>query len=274
VKRNVVSLSSAETEFLSRMAARGQRGFTVDEARRYWNDDPQTPKRLARLAEKGWLERLERGRYMIVPLEAGPDREWSEDAYILAGYLVDPAAVAYWSALHYWNLTEQVPRTAYVQTTAPLREHHKVVLGIRFRLVRLKEEKFFGLKRELAGAQPFQVTDPEKTLLDSLDRLDLAGGVHEAARALRQGAGTLDWDRLDAYLKRLGSGAVAKRLGFLVEALDVSLPGRSSRLSRWQQLVTSGISRLDPSSQRKDGRIVTRWGIRINVDEDALGAAL
>ncbi len=29
--------------------------------------------------------------------------------------------VAYWSALDYWNLTEQVPRVTYVQTTARAR---------------------------------------------------------------------------------------------------------------------------------------------------------
>lgn len=270
--RQVVSLSSAETEFLSHMASGGRKGFTVEEARSYWDGDPRTPKRLARLAEKGWLERLERGKYLIVPLEAGPERQWSEDAYVLAGYLVDPAATAYWSALHYWNLTEQVPRLAYVQTTASVREHRKEVLGIRFRLVKLKEEKFFGLEHHRVGGQRFAVTDREKTIVDGLDRPGLTGGILELARALGLGAEEFDWSRVDEYLKLLGSGAVVKRCGFLVEALDLKIPNGGARLSRWREMITSGISDLDPSSRREEGRIVSRWRIRINVDEDALGA--
>lgn len=270
--RNILSLSSAETQFLSAMAARGRRGFTVDEARAYWDGDPQTAKRLSRLAEKGWLERLERGKYMIVPLEAGPEREWTENAYVLAGYLVDPAATGYWSALHYWNLTEQVPRLAHVQTTADVREHHKEVLGIRFRLVKLKEEKFFGLKHERMGNQRFAVTRREKTILDGLDRPDLTGGIYEVAKGLREAREALHWDVVDQYLPRLGSGAVVKRLGYLVETMELEIPNRSARLSRWLEMISAGISDLDPSSRREEGPIVTRWRIRVNVDEDALGA--
>lgn len=269
--RNVASLSSAETEFLSQMAARGRGGFTVEDAKEHWGDDVQTPKRLARLAEKGWLERLERGKYMIVPLEAGPDRQWTEDAYVLATYLVEPSAIAYWSALHYWNLTEQVPQLAYVQTTADIREHRKDVLGIRFRLVKLKEEKFFGLKHERLGNQRFSVTRREKTLLDGLDRPDLTGGIHEVAKGLREAADELDWSRVDEYLPRLGSGAVIKRLGYLVEAMELEVPDRAARLSRWQGRISAGISDLDPSSRQEKGRIVTRWGIRVNVEDEGLG---
>lgn len=268
--RNVVSLSSTETEFLSGMAARGRNGFTVEEAKEYWDGDPRTSKRLARLADKGWLERLERGKYMIVPLEAGPDRQWTEDAYVLATYLVDPAAIGYWSALHYWNLTEQVPRLAYVQTTADLREHRKEVLGIRFRLVKLKEEKFFGLKHERLGSQRFAVTGREKTILDGLDRPDLTGGIHEVAKGLREAQEELDWDLLEEHLDRLGSGAVVKRLGYLVEAMQLDVPDRSTRLSRWREKISAGISDLDPSSRREQGRILTRWGIRVNVEEGSL----
>jgi len=270
VERKVVSLSSAETEFLTHMASRDRPGFTVEDARQYWAGDARTPKRLARLADKGWLERLERGRYMIVPLEAGPERQWTEDAYILATYLVDSAAVAYWSALHYWNLTEQVPQLAYVQTTSDIREHRKTVLGIRFRFVKLKGNKFFGLKHERLGVQRFAVTDREKTILDCLDRLELAGGIHEVTKALRHSGGELDWGRLDEYMERLGSGAVVKRLGFLVKTMNLAIPNQEERLGRWQKLLTAGISDLDPSSRREAHCISTRWRVRVNVDEESL----
>ena len=63
--------------------------------------------------------RIEKGKYLIVPLEAGPERIWTEDAHVIAGHLVSPAMVSHRSALGYWNLTEQVPRVTYVQTHPP-----------------------------------------------------------------------------------------------------------------------------------------------------------
>jgi predicted transcriptional regulator of viral defense system len=50
--------------------AKAGRSSTVKDAYAYWDDDPSTPFRLRDLEEKGWLERLERGKYLIVPPEA------------------------------------------------------------------------------------------------------------------------------------------------------------------------------------------------------------
>lgn len=60
---------------------------------------------------------------------------------------------AYWSALHHWNLTEQVPRVTFVQTTARKFDRRKEVLGLRFRFVTVTPRKFFGFRRETFGPQ-------------------------------------------------------------------------------------------------------------------------
>ena len=49
--------------------------------------------------------------------------------------------VSHWSALNYWNLTEQVPRVTYVQTTARKENRRPRVLGMQFRIVRVKSRK-------------------------------------------------------------------------------------------------------------------------------------
>jgi len=106
---------------------------------------------LARLVAKGWLDRIEKGKYLIVPLEAGPDRTWTEDAHVIAGHLVSPSMVSYWSALNYWNLTEQVPRVTCVQTTARKENRRPRVLGMRFRIVRVNPRKFFATTDTVPG---------------------------------------------------------------------------------------------------------------------------
>ena len=266
---NIISLSDAEASFLTTLAASGKQIFAMKDGYDMLGEGKPTRDALERLVEKGWLERIEKGKYLIVPLEAGPDRTWTEDAHVIAGHLVSPSMVSYWTALNYWNLTEQVPRVTYVQTTARKENRRPQVLGMRFRIVRVKARKFFGSHRYRAGDYQVEVTSREKTIVDCLDRPDLSGGVAEVSRALLAGDGDLDWDKVTRYLRRFGSGAVVKRLGFLVEALALTHPPEPSLADEWLDLRTAGISKLDPSTPREPHRIATRWRIEVNLPEES-----
>ena len=180
---NIISLSDGEASLLTTLAAKGKEIFTTQDAYDVSGEARSTRETLERLVDKGWLERIEKGKYLIVPLRAGPDRIWTEDAFVLAGHLVSPSMVGYWSALNYWNLTEQVSRVTYVQTTARKENRAPNVLGIRFRIVRVKPRKFFGDHTHIAGESPVQVSDREKTIVDCLDRPDLSGGVAEVVES-------------------------------------------------------------------------------------------
>src|SRR5690606_6083185 len=128
--------------------------------------------------------------------------------------------------------------------------NRKTVLGTSYQFVTVTERKFFGHKREFVEHQSYQITDPEKTLLDCLDRPDLGGGIPEVMKAFREPA-RIRWEVLDDYIVRMGSGAVVKRLGFLVERSNLSVPDQGSYLTRWQEHLTSGLAKLDPSSPRE-----------------------
>ena len=274
VSRGVISvtetrtdLGAREAEFLSTLARDDKSIFSVEQAQRFWGDPSYTANVLARLEQKGWIYRLERGTYMLVPLEAGPDREWSESALVIAGHLIHPAAVACWSALNYWTLTEQVPRSVFVQSTNRKHQSHKEVLGMTFRFVTVVEAKFFGRTERSVGGQSFYVTDREKTLLDASDRPDLSGGAAQLAQALRAGWEDLDWDRLDQYLERWPTRSAVKRLGYLVETLGLPVPDLEDRLARWRRSLSTGIALMEPGQDEDVGPIVTRWRLRVNVPE-------
>ncbi len=263
---NITELGPREAEFLAQLAGEGRTIFTVEEARRFWGNAAYTANVLGRLENKGWLRRLERGTYLIIPLEAGPTRDWTESALVIAPHLIQPAAIAYWSALHYWNMTEQVPRTVFVQSTRRKHRRQIEVLGISFRFVTVVESKFFGVVRRTLDGKPIYVTDREKTLLDAADRPDLSGGIGQLAQALRTAWADVDWQRLDEYLTRWGRGSLTKRMGYLVETLELPLPDREERLARWHRSLSSGIALLEPG-RGNTGRIVTRWRLRVNVEE-------
>ena len=261
--QSIRELSGKEAEFLSRLSANGQTIFSTEEARRFWGNAAYTSRVLNQLVHKRWLQRLERGVYMIIPLEAGPDRTWSENTLVIVPHLIQPAAVAYWSALHYWNLTEQVPSTIFVQCTR--RKRDVDILGQRFHFVTISPVRFFGVVQRSLDGKPISITDREKTLIDAASRPDLSGGILQLAAALRAVQAELDWDRFEQYLERWTDGVAVKRLGYSIEALDLPIPNRAVRLAKWQTAATRGVSLLDPSVP-KSGPVVTRWQLRINVD--------
>jgi len=200
-----------------------------------------------------------------VPLEARPEATWSEDALVIASHLAEPASVAYWSASHYWNWTEQVPRTVFVQTTQRKTQTTRVLLGVQYRLVLVRPYKFFGHIQRTTDRGGFIVTDREKTLVDALDHPELCGGIRLVAEMLPTAAASLDWNKAEEYLARMGSGAPYKRLGFLVEQLAhrLKVPNRGNKLKRWQAHLTGGYAPLDPAGPL-GGKFNGRWRVRVN----------
>jgi predicted transcriptional regulator of viral defense system len=258
-----MNLSDQESEFLSRLSAEGESIISTAEAQKAWRGSTPIDLVLHRLEKKGWLQRLDRGVYLLIPLEAGPERVWSESPLVIVPYLIQPAAVAYWSALHYWQMTEQIPRITFVQSTK--RKRPLEIQGVQFRFISIKEGRFFGIAERKIEDKKFKVTDREKTLIDCADRPDLSGGIAQLSQALQNEHAQVDWKKLETYFERWGGGTVVKRLGYLVEVLDLPIPGRESRLEGWKALLTKGISPLEPGAG-EDGPIVTNWRIRVNIN--------
>lgn len=264
--RNINQLGAQEASLLAQLSADGHTIFTTAQAQALLGDAAYTANTLSRLVKKGWLQRLQRGMYLIIPLEAGPERLWSESGLVIATRLTQPSAVAYWSALHYWGMTEQAPQVILVQTTQ--RKAALEVLGMRFRFIMLPEKRFFGVVQRSVDGKAFAVTDREKTLLDAAARPDLSGGIAQLGQALSAHYAEIDWPRLDDYLQRWGGGVVVKRLGYLVETLHLPVPERTQRLERWQGWISQGISLLEPDAGPRNVS-APRWNLRANVIVEA-----
>jgi predicted transcriptional regulator of viral defense system len=264
---NIKGLGQKEAAFLSTQAQRGETIFTIRDAQQFWGKPESTYKVLNRLQRKGWIQRLERGLYMIVPLAAGPERHWAEDSFVIAGHLVrnSPAAIAYWSALHYWNMTEHIPQIVLVQTTQRKHRAQVIIQGVAFRFILISESKFYGVITQYRNGLPFPITDREKTLIDACDRPDLSGGIALVFQALKTSVSQIEWERLEDYLDRFSSSAGYKRLGYLIERGALAVPECEKRLDRWQSKLKTGISPLEPGASAS-GRINSRWRLRLNVE--------
>ncbi len=221
--------------------------FSLDRSRVY--------RLLARLKAESLIVEIEKGKYLLLGLE--PERALSNPLFI-ASHLVTPAYVSYWSALHFYGFTEQVPLTTFVATTKKKRPVS--FRGFRFRFVTVHPSKFFGYRRDTAGDLPILIADEAKAIVDSLDQPRYAGGIAEVAKALRAALEIVDVPTLIEYANRMGNRSLGSRLGYLLERLGHPVEG----------LVHSASPiKLDPSRPRK-GSYEPRWRVVVNVPETEL----
>jgi len=266
--RMASGLTLKNRNLLARLARGGPGPFTIAEAARLAAiSEPQAARLLRHLAEGGWLARVQRGLYVTVPLETERPESWRSDPWVVAASALGPGYVGGWTALHHWDLTDQLFAVTVFITSRPVRDRHPIIGGARLEVRHRRAEAHFGTRRVWRDGVPVDVSDPERTLVDCLDEPAIAGGVRHTFDALVSFAEQSDpgWDRLIEYAERLGNRTVFKRLGYLVEQLAPT-PG-DTVIDACRERISRGIGRLDPG-RPATGRIDRRWGLRINAELD------
>ncbi len=220
--------------------------------------------RLAHLTRRGWLRRVKRGLYLILPLEAGgPSPVSVEDPWILAMRLFTPCYIGGWSAAEHWGLTEQLFRATFVVSAKKVRRSDIRFPAAEFHVVRAPLQRVVSVQPLWRGRERVPISDREQTLADGLANPAWVGGVRHLAEMLTTYRENSEWDskKLLAAVAAVNSGAAFKRLGFLADTLFSSVDeiarGASARR-------TTGIIRLDPQIRGR-GKLSTRWGLWVNV---------
>lgn len=217
---------------------------------------------ISRLHQKGWLRRVKRGVYTIVPVEALTPYPPIEAAWPLAMRLFAPCYIAGWSAAEHWDLTEQIFNSVSVVTGRAQRRGTQVLAGVTFRTKTVLADRIFGTTTVWFGSRTVEIADPHRLVIDILDSPELGGGGRHTLDIIREywRSPHRSADTLMAYAKRYARGTVFKRLGFTAERFaDVG----ESWLEECERHLTAGISQLDPAGA-KSGRIVSRWRLRVN----------
>lgn len=218
-------------------------------------------KKLARWAAEGWLRRARRGLYIPVPVDATNPTTWSEDALIVAAAVWSPCYFTGWTAANHWGLTDQVFRTTVLKTEGRVRKSSVRLLDHDYLVTHASAAiTQWGMKTEWRGEVRLRFADPARTVIDILDAPRLGGGIRHGAEILAAFLDDNDPAVLIDYGDRLGNRAVFKRLGYLVEALDLD---SETLVGACRERVSAGISRLDPDGP-SEGHRLTRWGLLVN----------
>lgn len=258
-------LGPQEVRLLFTLEEEDQRVFEFSDARRILGSSDDAVKGvLHRLKRKHRIEQIEKGTYLLVPARAGTEGSWSETPYLIVPHLVDPYYVGFWTALNHWNLTEQVPHTVFVATTK--RKRDLDYAGTTFQFVTLPGQKFFGSTEEETAGGRFRISDPEKTVIDSLYLPQYAGGLEEITKALWRGRDSLDFDQLVDYANRYGVDVLRRRLAYLLDVLDIGDHEQRELLPE----APTGYMLLDPQGPDDVLDYAQSYGLKVNRTTDDL----
>ncbi|MBT3209083.1 MAG: hypothetical protein HN704_16925 [Bacteroidetes bacterium] len=211
-------------------------------------------KALRELNNQGYIDVIEKGKYC---------RHNFRDENVIASFIVKNGGVAYWSAMHYHGLTEQIPNVMYVQTT--MIKANKTIFGIRYKFIKVKNEKLIGFKKLGYGNHQFRITDVEKTIVDCFDLPQYGGGYAEIIKAFNNAK--LSAQKMVKYCKAINNIAVTKRLAFLTELLKKP---DMDYFKKYAQSVKNKKYNLFESGGFQTGKTNSRWNLIINIDEDEI----
>jgi predicted transcriptional regulator of viral defense system len=265
--RSIRTLGDVGSNLLTELLRQGKRLFALDDASQvYGNNNGALRRLLYTLIKRRWLQRLEGGTYLILPFEAGREGEWTEHEFIIASYLIKPYYIGFRSALNYYGYTEQVSRTVFIASTRRKLRSALEISGVTYRFVYMSDRKFFGVAQVTLDGYRVNISEPEKTIVDCLGRLEYCGGVVEVAKALCYGGDELDFVKMAEYARRNGNRAAIQRLGFLLEMLDFRC---DEAIALLREGISNSYAPLDNLATR-EGQYIERWKVLLNVSENDL----
>lgn len=242
--------------------------FRLEDAREITGLPESSARSFVRkLVDRGVATRLKPGLFVLVPFELGRERQYLGSPLVVAREIMDGEDyyLSHATAMEIHGMLTQPQLIVTVATPKPRRP--LTTLGVRFRFVRCQRRHLFGLTEHWVTKQEkVRVSDLERTIIDGLKQPEHCGGLTEVAKGLWMRRQDLNVDRLIRYAKRIGVGAVLRRLGFLLETYEIA---GARDLERLRSGLTATYVRLDPVLPA-EGRRLGRWRLQLNVDPQEL----
>jgi len=227
-------------------------------------DRKDAAKMLSAMSTQGWVRRLRRGLYLLIPLEATSPEDWHADPWVVADHVFKPAYMAGWSACEHWGFTEQIFLDIAVFSSSSIRERKIKIDQTNFVLKKISKEFFFGTQSVWRNNTKVNVSDPTRTVVDILDDPKWGGGMRHVIQILNVYLDSeyYDGDRVVDYIKRIGNSSPAKRLGFLLEKFN---KGKEDLVNKLVPMIKEGYVLLDPTIPER-GSYISNWNVRANLD--------
>ena len=259
-----IKLGPNEAKLLLELEKEDLKVFTFQEAKRILNLSRESVANVIhRLRKKKRIIEIEKGKYLLVPARAGLAGHWAEDIFLVVDKLLEDYYIGFLTAMHFWNLTEQIPNVVLVATTKRKRPLEFNSQKIRF--ITLTRRRFFGFIEMKTFGYPFKISSLEKTIVDGLLYPQYCNGIREVCKALWNARTSLNWFNLLKILEELNVSSAIRRLGYLLEVLNLEREARELLPKNFK-----GFRWLDPSMPKRVKGYSKTWGLILNLTEEDL----
>jgi len=267
------NISTQSSELLSYFNGLDQLCFSGSEA---LNALPNSSKNamnqlLSDMTKRGLLMRIKESVYYIIPYEQDP-KLFMPEWHLLAGCLIKSCEyyVGYYSALEVHNLITQPSLKEQIVVNKQIKPSTIHVKNIPFQFIYHNPKHFFGAKNMwIDNFNKVKCSDLEKTFIDCLFKPNYAGGIVEIARAVYISKDNINFNKLYKYTAQFNSQAVVKRLGYLLELLEIDNP----IIKKLQQKKTASYVLLDTELPKK-GSYLSKWSVQLNIDSETIKSAM
>jgi len=215
--------------------------------------------------------RLKPGLFILIPLELGKVSEYTGNPLIIGREIMNNMNyfISYASAMQIHEMITQPQLIFYITALTarrPIKMH-----GLEFRFIHSQKKYFFGLMDSwITKQERVTVSDLEKTIIDCLKQPEYCGGLTEIAKGFWIRRQDINVNKLIKYALRMNTGAVIRRLGFLMELYQI---GNRSEQEMLHKYLTETYVRLDPLLPW-EGNYLRKWRLQINVSQEELLAVV
>ena len=151
-----------------------------------------------------------------------------KDSFIIASNIIWPSYISCWSALRYYNLTEQLPQITCVITTRKRKKREINFNNLNIKFIKTRPRYFFGYKKERYMDFNIFIAEREKALIDSA--LFKKISFLEIYEIIKNNIKDLDMNLFILYLIKIKNKALIKRFGFLFNKLGIEMPNKLEKL--------------------------------------------
>lgn len=263
------NISSRSSEVLTHFNGKNTPCFTKNDVKKLFPGANASTIRelLSDMTKRGLLMRLKDSLFYIIPYDQDSET-FMPDWHLLVPHLVGDAKyyIGYYSAMQIHSLITQPALKEQIVVNKQLKPSTLKIKNIPFQFIYHNKKHFFGEKKTwVDSCNKIQCSDLEKTFIDGLFKSEYSGGITEITKAIFKSREKIDFEKLFDYAIKFDSLAVSKRLGYLLELLEI----KTQMIEKLQKLKTNSYFLIEPSHP-KEGKMISRWNIQENLDKNSI----
>ena len=235
--------------------------FSFNKAVQIVGTENATKQILMRYVEKGLVKKVKKNLYYCVNLEY---KNSTVNRFIVGSNINQTTYLSHHSALEYHGLAHQTFYEVYVASDKVFRNFE--FEDITYKYVR---NPFNNGVIVPESNSKIRGTNIERTFIDCIKNIDLAGGAEELFQCL-DSAMTFNNDKLLEYLNLYDIQFLYQKAGYIFERYKTDFVIKDELIDACQQKVGEGIRYFNEDAREGNGVLIKKWKLIIpkSIDND------